>query len=226
MRNLYVAVFLVACVVTVFFCISPVLALDKIKLYVEGEAGGSFANLDSSGWNTLGPHANTGEDSDKSVVAGVRLGAQFLDFLRADIGYTYRGSLGFTTNSFQGTPNYFYRTHIDNTNTVMLSFYLEPVHIKKFTPYIGVGVGSTWFKGYTNDTLVGGSSSQTNFSWQGETGVQYGLTDRITLKLGYRYIDMGKLKINLSHIGTGASAGSLKGDLTANEVIFGARYSF
>jgi opacity protein-like surface antigen len=209
--------------VTVFFCTSPAFALDKIKLYVEGEAGGSFANLKISGWNTAGPHANTGEKRDKSAVAGVRLGAQLLDFLRADIGYTYRGRMGFTTDSY---PGFYYRTHIDNTNTVMLSLFLEPVHIKKFTPYVGVGVGSTWMKGYTNDMVVQGRRSQMNFAWQGETGIQYGLTDRITLKLGYRYIDMGKLKINLSHIGTGASAGSLKGDLTASELIFGARYSF
>ena len=223
MRTLYVVGFLAVCVVAVFFCTSPAFALDKIKLYVEGEAGGSFANLESSGWNTAGSFANTGEKGDKSPVAGVRLGAQLLDFLRADIGYTYRGCLGFTTNSL--TPTYFYRTHIDNTNTVMLSLFLEPVHLKKFTPYIGVGVGNTWMKSYTNDTVVGGSRSQMNFSWQGETGVQYGLTDRITLKLGYRYVDMGKLKINLSN-SVGGSAGSYKGRLTANEVIFGARYSF
>ena len=65
-----------------------------------------------------------------------------------------------------------------------------------------------------------------NFSWQGETGVQYGLTKQITLKLGYRYIDMGKLKINLSEIGTGESAGNYKSRLIADVMIFGARYSF
>ncbi|MFA5286912.1 MAG: outer membrane beta-barrel protein [Candidatus Omnitrophota bacterium] len=227
MRILYIVGFLAVCVVTVFLCTSPAFALDKIKIYVEGEAGGSFTDFESRGWNTQGPHANTGEKSDKSAVAGMRLGAQLLDFLRADIGYTYRGCLGFTTNSYQPpTPTFFYRTHINNTNTVMFSLFLEPVHFKKFTPYIGAGVGSTWMKGYTNDTLVGGSSSQTNFSWQGETGIQYGLTDRISLKLGYRYVDMGNLKINLYHLGTGASAGDYKGKLTANEVIFGVRYNF
>jgi opacity protein-like surface antigen len=234
MRILYVAVFLAVCGATSFFCTLPAFALEgelaweKKKLYVEVEAGGSFANLESSGWNTDGGgFANTGDDNDGSAVAGVRLGRQFLDFLRADIGYTYRGRVSFITDSFKPpTPTFFYRTHIDSINTVMLSLFLEPFHIEKFTPYIGGGVGNTWINGYTNDDDHEGKCSQMNFSWQGEAGVQYELIDQVTLKLGYRYIDMGELKINLSNLDTGTSAGSLEGRIIANEVVFGARYNF
>ena len=224
MKKIYIIILLGACIASVLFCSSVALASDDSRFYFEGEVGGSFADFDSGGWNPE-PFKNTGDDSDESVITGVHLGAELFEYLRADIGFSHRGDLDFTTNSYAPpTPDYFYKTKIEDIYTLMFSIYLEPVHYKKFTPYIGAGVGSTWAKISTNDTAIKGSSDQANFAWQAEAGIQYDLTQHLTLKLGYRYIDMGNIKVHLRSEVTGE--GDYRGELTANEVIFGVRYSF
>ena len=206
----------------VVFCASPTFAADKVKFYLEGEVGWSFVNLDSGGFNTAGSHLNTGDDWDIMVVPGVHVGAELFRFLRADLGFSYRGSLDFTTNSYQPpTPTFFYETDIE-AYTLMFSLYLEPFHYKKWTPYVGAGVGSTWMKIKTDDMVVQGSGHDTSFSWQAEAGIQYELTKHFSLRLGYRYIDMGSFDIAL---GDGFD-GNFTGDLTAHEVLFGVRYTF
>jgi opacity protein-like surface antigen len=212
----------------VVFCSSPTFAADKVKFYVEGEVGCSFVNLDSGGFNTAGSFDNTGDDWDTMVVPGAHVGAELFRFLRADIGFNYRESLDFTTNSFRPpTPTYFNDTDVD-TYSLMFSLYLEPFHFKKWTPYVGAGVGSTWMKITTDDTAIQGSGHDTSFSWQAEAGIQYELTKHFGLRLGYRYIDMGSFDISLTPIISGPviDAGNFKGDLTAHEVVFGVRYSF
>lgn len=222
MKKLVFAGIIGLCVAVVFLCSSPTFAFDKIKFYVEGEAGCSFVNLDSGGLNTAGPHPNTGDDWDIMVVPGIHAGAELFRFLRADLGFNYRGNLDFTTNSFEPPiPTYFYETDVD-TYSLMFSLYLEPFHFKKWTPYVGAGIGSTWMDVRTDDTAVQGSGYDTSFSWQAEAGIQYELTKHFSLRLGYRYIDMGSFDIALD----GGSAGNFTGDLTAHEVLFGVRYTF
>jgi outer membrane immunogenic protein len=78
----------------------------------------------------------------------------------------------------------------------------------------------------TDDTVVEGSRRETNFAWQAEAGIQYELTKHFTLRLGYRYIDMGSFDASLASISGGGSLGHFKGDLTAHEVLLGLRYRF
>jgi opacity protein-like surface antigen len=234
MKKNYTMILFVACIVSVFFCSSVALASDDFRFYVEGEVGGSFADFDSGGWNTTGGFPNTGDSSEETLITGIHFGAELFEYLRADIGLNHRGDLDFTTNSFQlSIPPSFYKTDIEDIYTLMFSLYFEPVHYKKFTPYIGAGVGSTWAKISTNDTAIKGSSDEAIFAWQAEAGIQYDLTQHLTLKLGYRYIDMGNLEVHLRGVDVDwrgnesvVSAGKYRGELTANEVILGIRYSF
>lgn len=223
MKKLAICGFLGLCMVIVVLCTSPSFAADKIKFYVEGEVGSSFANLDSGGFNILdGGFPNTGDDWDVTVVPGVHVGAELFRFVRADLSFNYRGILNFTTNSFEPpTPTFFYDTDL-RAYTLMFSLYFEPFHYKNWTPYIGAGVGSTWMDISTEDTVVQGSGIETSFSWQAEAGIEYALSEHFTLRLGYRYIDMGSFKISLED----GTAGNFMGDVTAHEVLFGVRYTF
>jgi len=226
MKKLAMVGFLGFSIAIVVFCSAPAFALDKVKFYVEGEVGASFVNLESGGINTAGPHKNTGDDWDTVVVPAAHFGAELFRFLRADIGFNYRGSLNFTTNSFEPpVPTYFYKTDVD-TYSLMFSLFFEPIHYKNWTPYVGAGVGSTWIDIKTNDTVVRASDNETNFAWQAEAGIQYELTKHFTLRLGYRYINMGSFDIPLKTIGSGTPAGHFKGDLTAHDVVLGLRYRF
>jgi opacity protein-like surface antigen len=225
MKKIYIMSLLGACIASVLFCSSVALASDDFRLYVEGEVGGSFADFDSGGWNAE-PFKNTSGGTDESIITGVHFGAELFEYLRADIGFSYRDDLDFTTNGYPLSPNSYYKTKIEDTYTLMFSLYFEPLRFEKFTPYIGAGIGSTWTKISTNDTVVKGSRDKAIFSWQAEAGIQYDLTQHLTLKLGYRYIDLGNLEIHLRSVEDGTHYGKYRGELTANEVILGIRYSF
>jgi opacity protein-like surface antigen len=234
MKKIYIMSLLGVCIASILFCSSVALASDDFRFYFEGEVGGSFADFDSGGWQSYDNFPNTGDDDDEAVITGIHFGAELFEYLRADIGFSHRGDLDFTTNSYPlPTSPFFYKTKIEDIYSLIFSLYFEPIHYKKFTPYVGAGVGSTWAKISTNDTEVKGSRDKAIFSWQAEAGIQYDLTQRLTLKLGYHYIDMGNLEVHLRGVDVDwrgnesvVSVGKYRGELTANEVILGLRYSF
>ncbi len=217
--KLILSSFLGLCVVFAIFFAAPAFAADNVKFYLEAEVGSTFVNLDAGGYNTAGGFTNTGNDWDIMAVPGIHAGGEFFHFVRADLCFNYRGGLGFETYSID--HDLFYETDVD-TYSLMFSLYVEPFHYKKWTPYVGAGVGCTWMEVETDDTVVQGRGSDASFSWQAEAGIQYALTRHFTLKLGYRYIDMGRFDIPLED----GAAGNFTGDLTAHEVLFGVRYTF
>ncbi len=227
MKKLSFAGLWLLCLAIVVFCSSPIFAADNVKLYLEGEVGSSFIKLRSGGFNTAGSDENTGDDRTAQVVPGLRCGAVFFDFLRADVSYNYRGKLDFTTNSFQPpVPTFFFTTEVSDVYSLMFSVFAEPFHFKNLTPYLGAGVGNTWMKVKTNDTVVMTDSSDSNFTWQAETGVYYAFTNNFGVRVGYRYIDMGRFNVPLRVMGTGIPAGNYTGSLTAHEVMAAFRYTF
>jgi opacity protein-like surface antigen len=213
--------------VVVVFYSSPTLAADNVKLYLEGELGYSFIKMDSGGFNTAGPHVNTGDDKATNMVPGLRFGATLFNVMRADIAFNYRGKVNFTTNSFEPpVPTFFYATEVSDVYTLMASVFAEPFHFKNFTPYLGAGIGNTWMKVKTNDSVVMTDSNDTRFTWQVEVGLYYEFTKNMGMKVGYRYIDMGKFDVPLTVIGSGIPAGNYTGSLTAHEVTAAFRYTF
>jgi len=228
MKKTYMVGLLGACFAIILFCSAPALAADDIRFYVEAEMGASYLDFDSGGHNSGGGiFHNIDDSSEDALITGIHFGAKLTDDFRADIGFNHRSDLDFTTNSYPSTPQfYFYKTDIEDIYTLMFSLYYEPIDFKKFTPYVGLGAGGTWAKVSTNDGAVSGSSDKVNFAWQAEAGIQYDLTERFTLKLGYRYIDMGNVKVHLRGIVDGEAYGKYRGELTANEVVFGVRYNF
>lgn len=214
-----------AVIVAVMMTVSGAMAFDKVKPYVEGEVGESFIKMESGGFNTAGPHDNTGDDRVNRTIPAVHVGAKFFNVVRGDIGFHYRGKSDFTTNSFAPpVPTYFYQTEVKDVCSLMFSVFAEPFTFKNFTPYVGAGIGNTWMRVKTDDTVVAGSSSETKFTWQVEAGIQYAFTDNLSVRAGYRYVDMGKFDIPLSD---GFNPlGNLTGRLTAHEVMVAFRYTF
>jgi opacity protein-like surface antigen len=227
MKKLGLFIFCLCCVAMIAMFSSNAFAWEKVKLYAEAEVGASFMKLDSGGFNTAGFFENTGDDKATRAVPGLRFGATFFDVVRADIAYHYRGKADFTTNSSAPpVPTYFYATEVKDISSLMLSVFVEPFHFKNFTPYVGAGIGNTWMKVTTNDTVVMADSRETNFTWQLETGLHYAFTNNLGVRIGYRYVDMGKFDVPLTHMGSGADAGNLTGKLTAHEVMAAFRYTF
>jgi opacity protein-like surface antigen len=63
---------------------------------------------------------------------------------------------------------------------------------------MGVGVGVAHLDTTTTESGTRGTGDDYNFAWQAGVGLGYQLTDRVNLSLGYRYIDPGTAKYQLS----------------------------
>jgi opacity protein-like surface antigen len=164
-----------------------------------------------------GPASNTNEDTDRNNQWDVKAGVEMGRF-RFDLGYREYERGKYTTDSFQPpVPTFFYTSKV-KSKAWMLSAYYDIVQHNKWSVYGGVGLGQARTDVSTNDTVVQGSGSDTNFAWQGELGVGYALTNAFQIYGGYRYADLGETKINLRPIGGGAPAGDFSADLKSNEL--------
>ncbi|MEQ1698314.1 MAG: acyloxyacyl hydrolase [Hyphomicrobiaceae bacterium] len=119
------------------------------------------------------------------------------------------------------------------TTTFMLNAYKDLGNFGGFTPYLGAGIGAAYHK--LDDVYFTGNANLTNrihgdndlaFAWSLMAGVGYQISDRATLDVGYRYIDMGKISSQRSDTGGGVNPAVHFDDLTAHEVKVGLRYNF
>jgi hypothetical protein len=76
--------------------------------------------------------------------------------------------------------------------------WLEPASL-----YIGAGVGAGFLEIDGTSNVVSGDDDPIDFAWNVGVGLNYALTDSIGLSAGYRYVGLGKHKIDL----TGGIAG-------------------
>jgi opacity protein-like surface antigen len=107
------------------------------------------------------------------------------------------------------------------------------------TPYLGAGFGfaSHTVSGFTDVSAGVGSlggyaatTTRTSFAWALMAGVGYKVNDRLTLELGYRYLNLGDLPmLALRDPATGlppASNDAVRArNLTAHEIRVGMRWS-
>ena len=201
------------------------LSWSAARFYLGAELGQSHTGMDSGGFNTLGPHPNTNEDTDRNNQWDVKAGVEMGRF-RFDLGYREYERGKYTTDSFAPpVPTFFYTSKVKST-AWMLSAYYDIVQHNKWSVYGGVGLGQARTDVSTNDTVVQGSGSDTNFAWQAELGVGYALTNAFQIYGGYRYADLGETKVNLTAIGGGAPAGDFSADLKSNELFLGLKYKF
>jgi len=195
------------------------------RFYLGAEIGQSHTSMDSGGFNTLGPHRNTNDDKDRNNMYAIKAGVD-MGRLRFDLGYREYERGKYTTDSFAPpVPTFFYDSKI-KSKAWMLSAYYDFIEYNKFAFYGGLGIGQARTHVSTNDTVVQGSGSDTNFAWQAELGVAYPLTNAFQISGGYRYADLGRTKVNLRDIVGGAPAGDFTADLKSNELFLGLRYKF
>jgi hypothetical protein len=75
--------------------------------------------------------------------------------------------------------------------------------------FLGTGIGFSMIdlRGSSN-IGISGSDDIYDFAWNVGTGVNYALTDRVDLSMGYRYVGLGKQKLDLDE-GAGPQDGSV-----------------
>jgi opacity protein-like surface antigen len=211
-----------------------VLALISVPVYAEEvsihpylgvELGRTRIDLDSGGFNTLGPHENTNDDNDAERAFGIKAGLEYGRW-RAELSYIDRRNFEFTTDSFRPpTPTFFYDSEV-RADSLMLSGYYTFFKHEKIAFYGGGGIGGTKVKIDVTDGVAEGDDRNTNFTWQVEGGAEIELTENWIMQAGWRYIDMGDIDVDLASVGGVVPGGNYDADLTATEVFLGLRYRF
>ena len=95
---------------------------------------------------------------------------------------------------------------------------LEPLAV-----YMGFGLGLTINDVSTSDGVSSGEENGVGFAWQAGAGLGYDLTERVTLGVGYRYVDLGSVDMELYNP---IPFGNLSLDLSAHELATTVRVSF
>ncbi len=174
--------------------LSPVMAVDSSSIYVKGAAGIGFNQKISGDY-----YKDWGAKKSKSPIFMIGGGYKFNDNLRADL------NLGFLTN-VKVNAKYGAATQKNKSMFVLANGYYDIGEYNGFIPYGTLGVGlannksgdmffDNTFKGDVGVDKGKVSKKATSFAWNVGAGVQYSIAPEVKLDLGYRYMDLGKLKM-------------------------------
>ncbi|MGA2089671.1 MAG: OmpA family protein [Stellaceae bacterium] len=152
-------------------------------LYIRGEGGWSHMN-DMAGYTTGGA-SYTSQQGEGYLVGGA-LGWKF-DQLRVELGLDFSNS-GIKSIDLNNVTSTQVSGEVHNT-AGMVNFIWDMRTGTFIVPYVGMGVGASYV---TLDNVNRGGALQSNssdlvFAYQPMVGVNFNLTDQLTLGLQYRY---------------------------------------
>ena len=182
---------------------------------------------------------STLNDIGNSYVIGAGVGYRVNPNIRTELALAYRG--GFELDEPDaGVPPTTFKGKIQSWTAMLHGYYDFDVG-GPLKPYVMAGIGvarnkvktisatnpaaATLPALFSNFQLVG--DSDTSFAWMLGAGVGYAVTSGLTLELGYRYVDLGDLKIPAQTVsfnpGPVSYAGA-KGELQSHEITLGFRF--
>jgi opacity protein-like surface antigen len=188
----------------------PALAADPGHCYVRSDIGYSWSATPDVRWTVTDP--TTGLFVTDRVT-GVSLADAWLieggvgcgsgaHGIRGEfvVGYHGKRDIDGTPGPWFGTPPAADPLHTSvETTTLMFNGYYDLVRFDRFTPYVGAGVGLAYNKtggvSFTgNPALVNviEGDGRWSLAWSLMAGIGIQISERTTLDLGYRYLDMGK----------------------------------
>ncbi|MBN72397.1 MAG: hypothetical protein CME32_24335 [Gimesia sp.] len=205
---------------------------DRVSFYISANNYASVNHMESGGFNTWAFSANSGSDNNVAYDFGLALGTRIpigckCKALRFEVEGAFRDLGGLTTTSFQlEGPIQTYVVDYDDRWSVMTNCWLDfPLKNNK-TIYIGGGIGANGGKVSIDDTYVSGQSRFNRFAWQIGGGVTWDVSQRVTLDLGYRYMDYGSTFVDLNdNFNPNNAAGNYIADLTSHQVMLGIRFN-
>jgi opacity protein-like surface antigen len=172
-----------------------------------------------------------GGELDKGALLGIGVGYRFGD-LRTDLTVSHRFGTDYKADASDQLGNSGTASADGSVGTLMLNGYYDIPTGGALRPYIGAGLGLARNRvGAIDYTLNGGSldredsHTETNFAWALMAGVTYAATDRISLDLGYRYLDAGELRSS-GALAVAGPAPALSSDLRLHEIVVSLRYGF
>ncbi|WP_104664489.1 outer membrane protein [Ensifer adhaerens] len=204
---------------------------------------GSLENADFS----LAPfHELVDEGGFNSApLGGIGVGYQFNDWLRMDGIVEYRGKADFSAldrytynTDASGNPIWEGTNDYDGAKSewlLMANAYVDLGDWYGVVPYIGAGIGASrnTISGFRDVNVpklglaTADSDPTWNFAWALHAGVGYKASDRLTLDVGYSYMNLGdaKTKEIRSYDGKYTSAPMHFKDITSHDFKVGLRYA-
>ncbi len=214
--------------------------------YLRGDIGykyyqapkGSFSDRT---WGSIGNNGDMG--SEKMLGAadiGAGVGYKFNEYLRSDVTLDYetpakfKGSV-YCLSSPCGSTGEWQASESAKITAYsgLANIYADLGDFHGIKPYIGAGAGASYLRtsdiksgaqdGYNGNNPKG--EGKWNFAWAVMAGVEYPLSDRLSLDLGYRYLNLGDAKTGGVRENPGGAVTSVEyKDITAHEVRLGLRY--
>ena len=169
-------------------------------------------------------------DADDSFILGGGVGYRFDPSLRADFTISYRG--GYKVSGVDaGVPATAFSADINSWAYMLNGYYDIPVS-GSWKPYVGGGLGYARNKLDSISASVPGvsaslpSGTKSGMAWSLMAGVGYPLSKTMTLDIGYRFMDLGKIESNAGPISPAAfgTYSGATGKLRAHEFTIGLRF--
>jgi opacity protein-like surface antigen len=215
---------------------APVVMSSPHHCYVRGDVGYSWSTDPSAKFTQtdLGGLFVTDAASatmDNSWLAGVGVGCGGGSRgIRGELMFDWRGDRDIAATLAAPLGGIAHSSV--QTSTLMLNGYYDIARFDRFMPYVGAGVGLAYnrmddvsFTGNALGNVIGGDN-RWSLAWSLMAGVGVQVSDRATLDIGYRYIDMGKAESGIID-NLGLTNPKLRlDDLTAHEFKVGLRFAF
>jgi opacity protein-like surface antigen len=227
---------------------------DDSGLYLRGDLGvglGQVGNLEvqpAAGGALLD---SPDQDMGSTFMGGLGVGYAFNSWLRFDVTGEYRGGTRLTgTDIWNGGPNNVGAVGGTNMYDGNLSTWLGMANayvdlgtfceLGCITPYVGAGVGygmhSLTVQDHgavgqsgapTSATSGYGKESSSGLAWAVMAGLAYQVNDKLTMDLGYRYLNLGDSpEVDVVNLATGNSDGSVKwNDMVSHDIRIGMRWT-
>ena len=212
--------------------------------YLRGDVGVGASDLGAITSNPAGAAVLTGyridqKSIDDTYFAGGGFGYQFSSFFHADITAEYRGGghIAFLERYDGGGGKDGLDSYKANLSSVvtMANGYVDLGTWYGVTPYVGGGVGAAFhrvggFSDFGAGTAAGGygisgGKQSTSFAWSAQAGLAYNVTQNVKLELGYRYMNLGHVKLGtISCYGGCESTSFAVKDITSHDVKLGMRW--
>ena len=186
-------------IIIILFLVLPslVFAEDKMGNSFYGSFSGMVSVAEDSTIEADGVDAGELE-LDTGFGLAVALGKKFDNSFRGEIEYTHR------KNEFADASDVYAHTY-----TTMFNLVYDIENNSSITPYLGSGLGVGWLEG----------ADGLEFAYQFLGGINYAVTDRTDLILGYRYAGMTDADRDVAGV-------NLSSSIDSHNFEFGVRYSF
>lgn len=170
-----------------------------------------------------------GKEKENLDAAAIAAGYQFGNGWRTEAEYTFKQKAEYTSGSttFPGSFNHL-QTDVERLMLNVYRDYALGYHISLYGT-VGLGVSKIKTGGWQGvPAREYASGAQSNLTYTIGAGMSYAPLERLSVDLGYRYIDMGKIESGYNNFTNtrGLKDEQMKAHLVSGEFTLGVRYLF